>query len=295
MKKILSLVLITLGIGLTAGFGAVLSPEFRKATIVEAEAKFSDTKVERLKADYCAVLATFKLPDAEGCGDTHLVEDSGSMSKIEWRKAQLGALARNKEILVVDVSQTRILYRLAIKRSLSRWTAHAAQGTQGPGARLSGWADVGGIGFGLGLLLLVVGAWMARQMRGVPEPEETEDGLVDFGALLGQVVEAVTVLHTEMAALAAPTVGDLEGFKRRLEETQKDALARLCASGPRISARHGLEGMAMVFSPLSAGERKLNRAWAAMVDRHWPEALLSVAGAQVNLEETVRALGDLST
>jgi hypothetical protein len=92
--------------------------------------------VERLKAEYCDVLATFKLPDAEGCGDTHLVEDAGSMSKIEWRKAQLDALARNKELLVIDVSQARILYRLAIKRSLNRWIAHASQGTQGPGARL---------------------------------------------------------------------------------------------------------------------------------------------------------------
>jgi hypothetical protein len=135
---------------------------------------------------------------------------------------------------------------------------------------------------------------MARQTRGVPEPEATEDGPVDFGALLAQVVEAVTALHTEMEALAAPTVADLEGFKCRLEETQKDSLARLGASGPRISARHGLEGMAMVFSPLSAGERKLNRAWAAMVDRHWPEALLSVAGARVNLEETASALNELS-
>ena len=68
---------------------------------------------------------------------------------------------------------------------------------------------------------------------------------------------------------------------------------RLCASGPRVQALHGIEGMAALFSPLSAGERKMNRAWAALVDRHWPEALSSVGGAVVDLEETQAALKGL--
>ena len=294
MYKIASLILMTLGIGITAGFGAVLSPAFRKATIVEGEAKFSDAKVERRLVEYCAVLAIFKLPETEGCGDTQLVDDAGSLSMIGLREAQLAALAKNRSVLILEVSQARIMLRLAIKKSLGRWKTHQSTGTQGPGQRLSGWADVAGLGFGLGLFLLVAGALMARKSTGIPEEESDEDGPVDFGVLLRQVGETVAALHGDMTATTTPTLGDLEGFKARLEETQKEALARLCASGPRITARHGLMGMAEVFSPLSAGERKLNRAWAAMVDRHWPEALASVGAACADLDATVVALDALS-
>jgi hypothetical protein len=48
--------------------------------------------------------------------------------------------------------------------------------------------------------------------------------------------------------------------------------------------------MAALFSPLSAAERKLNRAWAALVDRHWVEALASIAAAGADLRTTRDAL-----
>ena len=96
-----------------------------------------------------------------------------------------------------------------------------------------------------------------------------------------------------MEALTQPSVADLDGFKVRLEGVQKDALARLCASGPQTQARYGVEGMALLFSPLSSAERKLNRAWAAMVDRHWPEAVASVRGASLELDAARQALASL--
>ena len=102
----------------------------------------------------------------------------------------------------------------------------------------------------------------------------------DFGVLLDRVRAAVGALQEGMSACAAPTVSDLERFKAELEDIQKGDLARLCASGSRAVARHGVEGMARLFSPLSGAERKLNRAWAAMVDKHWPEAEERVGRAQ---------------
>ena len=109
--------------------------------------------------------------------------------------------------------------------------------------------------------------------------EDDAAGPADFGVLLGDVCRRVTALHKEMVALEAPTTEDLDALKVKLEEIQKGDLARLCESGPRVQQRFGQVGFAEIFSPLSAGERKLNRLWATLVDRHWPEALVSVEGA----------------
>ena len=97
-----------------------------------------------------------------------------------------------------------------------------------------------------------------------------------------------------MVSNGRPTQGDLSDIKQRLEDVQKDALARLCASGSRVQIRYGLEGMAALFSPLSAAERKLNRAWAALVDRHWTEALESVGSAGTDLEQTQEVLKSIA-
>jgi hypothetical protein len=144
---------------------------------------------------------------------------------------------------------------------------------------------------------LVAGAWICRKAAGAALDDEGEDspGVIDFGALLGEVAEATAVLRDGMVALDAPTEADADQFQAQLEDIQKDTLARLCASGPRVQARYGLQGMASLFSPLSGAERRLNRTWAALVDRHWPEAMDSVAGAVTNLDETRQALNELTS
>ena len=296
MKNMLGLVLLTVGIGLTAGFGAVLSPDFRAATAKAGEASFADKGVDEAVETYCSLRDKFKAGSADGCGDAApLVPDSDGLSKTQLRTAQLQALnAAEREVLVLEVSQARIQYRLAVKKSLKRWTQLEAMGTQGPVPRLSGWFSTAGIGFLVGLVLLVSGAWMSRRGAAVQVASDAEGPEAeDFGVMLERVSGSVRGLHEEMAACAAPTVTDLEQFKGQLEDIQKGDLARLCAAGPRATARHGVEGMAQLFSPLSGAERKLNRAWAAMVDQHWPEALGSVAGAVAQLNDTKTALDDL--
>ena len=120
--------------------------------------------------------------------------------------------------------------------------------------------------------------------------ETSESGPADFGELLEDVLARVTALHGEMVALESPTFDDLDAFKAKLEEIQKGDLARLCESGPKVQQRYGLTVFAEIFSPLSAGERKLNRLWATLVDRHWPESLRSAEGAVLDLQAAVEAL-----
>ena len=143
MNKTLGLVLLTVGLGMTAGFGAFLSPAYRSALVLEGEATFSDAAVDEAFAAYCDSREQNRLGASEGCADSPgLVEPSEAdqMSKVELREAQVAALdANKKEVLLVDVAMARVQYKLALKKSQKLWAAAAGVGTQGPGARLSGW------------------------------------------------------------------------------------------------------------------------------------------------------------
>ena len=119
-----------------------------------------------------------------------------------------------------------------------------------------------------------------------------DDGPVDFGVLLDGIISGVRQIQADMKALDAPTTADLDAIKERLEDIQKGDMARICAAGPQVQQRYGLSAMASIFSPLSGAERRLNRMWACLVDRHWPEAMASIDGAVENLDSAQRAVQD---
>lgn len=285
MNKAIGLVLLTLGIGLTAGFGANLSPQFRKATLAAGELALAEKRADTLHEAYCASRKEHKMADADGCGKSESLKGTSA--------EKLAALEQNAEIMLVKVTHARTEYRIALKKIAPLEGKVAALGTQGPVDRLSGWQSVGGAGFLVGLGLLLLGAWICRKAAGDLATEDEGPDAVDFGVLLDEVHAAIQSMANDMNSMEAPTVTDLDRIKGRLESIQKDALARLCASGPRVQQRYGLQGMASLFSPLSSAERKLNRAWAALVDRHWPEALSSMGSAAGDLSEAQAALREL--
>jgi len=195
----------------------------------------------------------------------------------------------------VEVAKKRKKWVKALKNERKMLKAAKAVGTQGPGPRLSGWGGLVGGPFGLGLLLVIAGSVLCRQAirdELVGGGDGSEDGPVDFGVLLEDVLGRARSLQQEMVALEAPTEADLDAIKAKLEDLQKGDLARLCTSGPKVQQRYGMTGFAEIFSPLSAGERKLNRLWATLVDRHWPEALASAEAAVRGLEAAAQATRD---
>ena len=112
---------------------------------------------------------------------------------------------------------------------------------------------------------------------------------MDFGALLTDLTQEVGALQEHMAS--GPN-GDLtwEAVQAAIEEAQKGHLERLIEAGPRLQARHGLQAHAEIYAPLATAERRLNRAWSATVDRHWPEATDSVQHAHAALQAASEAL-----
>ena len=57
MNKTIGLILVTVGLGLTAGFGAYLSPAYRDALLQEGQATLSDAAVDEAFDSYCAARA----------------------------------------------------------------------------------------------------------------------------------------------------------------------------------------------------------------------------------------------
>ena len=155
---------------------------------------------------------------------------------------------------------------------MKRWQELEAMGTQAGSATI-GLASRAGLGFISGFVLLIMGDGSREHRRRSWIPLRADRRRRTL-RLAWPCSTAVGALQTVWPR-AAPTVSDLERFKAELEDIQKGDLARLCASGSRLWLAMA-EGMARLFSPLS-GAGKLNRAWAAMVDKHWPEAAGSVS------------------
>jgi hypothetical protein len=294
MKKNLGLILLTVGIGLSAGFGAELAPNFRHETKIKGVAGFGEAIVSEKHADYCKTLTVNKLPAVEGClgedGNPVSFVDEESLqdaTPVEWRKAEIASLRANKEVRFMDVTQARLFWIASLEKTLPLLETVQATGTQPPAARLSGWFASSGIGFLFGLVFVVVGSFLCRKAHseGISAPEgEGDGGPIDFGTLLEGIIVGVRQIQADMETLEAPTIADLDAIKKRLEDIQKGDMARICASGPQVQQRYGLSAMASIFSPLSGAERRLNRMWACLVDRHWPEAVASIDGAVLNLD-----------
>lgn len=300
MNKTIGLIVLTAGIAITAGTGSQLSPDFKAEMAKSGDAHFRKDRTQRRHQAYCKARKRAGLKLAEGCTNkkgrtAHLVkpERLKGVSEVKRTGRMLKALKKRQPSLPKAVDKKRRAWIKALKQERKAHKQLAALGTQGPGARLSGWASHAGPGFGLGLLLVVLGAWVCRvaiREEMVAPEQDTQAGPVDFGDLLQSVCGQVAALYEEMAALEAPTTADLETLKTKLEDIQKGDMARLCESGPRVQQRYGQAGFAEIFSPLSAAERKLNRMWATLVDQHWPEALQSAQGAHLSLEEALAAL-----
>jgi hypothetical protein len=170
-----------------------------------------------------------------------------------------------------------------------------AEVTAGPAERLTSWAGLAGLPFFGGLVLVVAGASMSRVAAKSALKEggsPTSDGkAVDFGALLGELGADTARLADEMKAQTAPEVTTFEAMQKKVEELQREKVERLVAAGPVLQLRYGLDSFAAVFSPMSGGERKLNRTWSALVDQHWPEATRSMTDAAEAFKDAGEELG----
>ncbi len=166
--------------------------------------------------------------------------------------------------------------------------------------RLSGWFSANGLPFSAGVVLIVLGGILARRADKAAASSDAPEGsgnrrkeAVDFGHKLRATAAAVRTLQRVMKDEPARSVPRLTPLREQVEAIVRDDIEHLVETKPQVIARYGMAGFAALFGPLSGAERYLNRAWVAMVDRHWDEAEASLESAASQLEATVEALKGL--
>ncbi|TVQ93362.1 MAG: hypothetical protein EA397_04385 [Deltaproteobacteria bacterium] len=141
-----------------------------------------------------------------------------------------------------------------------------------PIERLIGWLRVGGIPWGLGVVAIGAGAWLARreQARTTSSAATSERGAVDFLAAVDSAIEVLNETGEAIADLPldAPTFT----VRTRIDALQDEVLTPLVEGRGQLIARHGLTTFAVYFGAFSAGERNLARVWSALTDGHTPTA-----------------------
>jgi hypothetical protein len=136
-----------------------------------------------------------------------------------------------------------------------------------PRQRLSEWFSEGGLGWGLGVLMILGGAIMARRQAAA-----------DFaggpgGAAMADFVATLTSLRSEVEHMQAalkdvPMEETAPEVRERLDKVQLELIGPLVDARGQFMARHGVAKFAEYFSPFSGGERNLNRCWSALTDGH---------------------------
>lgn len=141
-------------------------------------------------------------------------------------------------------------------------------GMPGPQKRLAEWWSVAGLGWLLGVLMIVLGAVMARKQIAA-ENAGTGTGdtsRVDFPGSVAAIVERLEA--TKLALRDVPMDDDAPALREALDAIRFDLIDPVVVGRGQLIARHGIGTFAEYFSAFSAGERLLNRAWSALTDGH---------------------------
>jgi hypothetical protein len=162
-------------------------------------------------------------------------------------------------------------------------------GLPAPEKRLMEWLQTGGVGFGFGIGLVLIGAVMARRQIQAEQQGtgKTAAEVVDFLPTMLEIRRRVVDLQVQLADLPmdddAPSIRDeLDSITVMLSEPLVDARGR-------FMARHGIAKFATYFGPYSAAERNLARCWSGLADGHAVVARQACENALDALEQAESA------
>ena len=311
-KSFIGLVLVLLGVSVAAVFGARNTPGVNDALAIQGAAEVASKNAKAAYDAYCAALkeAQEQRPalKAAALSDKCIVEEAPERTNtsakadaeteaaptlkasppaptyeeaLQSGEAAYTALAARVSLTDDTLSKKRTAWLKAEKAALIPQATKASSTVSAPepAERLAAWLGQSGLGFLGGLALIIVGGVVARKAQRETAlsdgPKESERaGPVDFGQLLEVLNERLAELVT------AESGGELaETLLSRIETIQFEHVEPLIDSRQKVQARFGMEGFADIFSPLSGGERNLNRAWSALVDQHRPEAKSAIQNA----------------
>ncbi|MCB9682696.1 MAG: hypothetical protein H6733_14620 [Alphaproteobacteria bacterium] len=157
------------------------------------------------------------------------------------------------------------------------------KGLPGPRLRLVQWFDESGLPFGIGVVLILVGAGLARRQHAADAADASGGRGVDMIGCLDQLDLALAELAGDLADLEMDTPAD--ALRDRIDTLQAVVIEPVVAGRGQLVARHGVATFASYFSPFSAGERQLARVWSALADGHAVVAREALADARASFDE----------
>lgn len=320
--KNLGILILAVGVAISAAYGARLSPSMREQMVARGRAQLLSGTESAAHDAYCASFTDTGLPPIarlDGCAQpaagAEAGGEAGSGVDVEAACAGRNAPEQTREEIVAsgrtsqETHYMRDASRLSAEQQRLRtaWLAAADAAIEPaadaallrpvpPSTRLAEWFADGGVMFLLGLALVILGAVIGRiavkrEAASQDEPEEGEEGAArDLGHMLDEVREEIAALSERASGNDSPEDSDFRALKDAVHDVQMEKFEPLVAAAPKVQAKYGMSAFAQIFGPLSASERHVNRAWSALVDRHWPEATDSLARAAADIDEAHGAL-----
>lgn len=307
--KWLSLCITGIGISMCAFYGAQIGTNVRVAQVLDGTIYVQRAAAKTAHQTYCEQRAAHGLADIDGCGtserysavapDRVHVDANDDLSPREALYRDIALLESvPAEAMDSIVHSTRNAWLSELRLILPLLAQQRTLPSVAPMTRLEHWWSISQLGFGGGFILMICGGLLFRRSdgksaesvgEGSARPENASTALMD------QLHTRLAALHHQAQHIHEPTYSELAALKQELENIQKEVLGPLIENGPRLQSRFGLTGYATVFSPLSSGERLLNRTWCTLVDQHWPEALRSLDRAVIDCAHARSALHTLES
>ncbi|MFT7518159.1 MAG: hypothetical protein ACI9MC_000286 [Kiritimatiellia bacterium] len=139
-----------------------------------------------------------------------------------------------------------------------------------PVERLTDWLQVGGVWWGVGCVMVAVGAFIARREQALSNAGKgSSQGAgenVNFPDTVDFVLRELQAIREQIADL--PMDGQSTEVRSRIDDIMEQQVGPLVQVRGRFIARHGLSRFAIYFGEFSGGERNLNRTWSALTDGH---------------------------
>jgi hypothetical protein len=200
---------------------------------------------------------------------------SGGGAQARW-VASLGALALG--VVLAGAGGARLGDDVAEWRTQS--AAGEAVSAPPPGLRLAQWWARGGVWWLAGIGLVTAGAWSARRSARDAAEAGGEEAAPDV--VIGIVRAEVRALRAGLEGVAED--GDTGAAREALDRVHAKLIDPVVEGRGRWFARQGVGVAAAWFSPLSAAERQLRRAWSALTDGYVGEARAALDAAARSLE-----------
>ncbi|MEE2755487.1 MAG: hypothetical protein VYA30_02445 [Myxococcota bacterium] len=283
--------LFAIGVGLCAAFGAQLSQPMYE--MKKEQGQLLSYELSTLKSKYEVALKNAEGKDAS----SHKIPADPLTKDYTSQSAYLTALIAQHDEYVASLKRHSDAKLDALRRSwldarrsaLAQKTKIAFLEKPGPNLRLASWVTDSGAGFGAGLFFIVIGALIARRVKKAElTGSGTESGsgsisAVNVRVMVTEVAEQVGGLAERVKENQSPTIACADEIRQEIERLALSHFQPIVDARYRLQAEIGLAAFAEAFGPFSAGERNVSRAWSALVDEHWPEAVASLANAATAL------------